>query len=130
MRRNESTGNFNYMFIIAQICGSMSAASAVLGIILLILDWLCCSCIPCCSGDWGLILGACLTQAGTFLIYGQTEFCFEEYSEECKFGPGGIASVVAAGLFYLSSTVICCFPRPKSIMDTMKKKRNRAHDDD
>ena len=76
-RKSDGTSEYDFhiMFIVAQICASCAGVSAVCGLILLLLDWCCVRCC-CCNGDWGFFLGACMLQAGTFLVYGQKEFWY------------------------------------------------------
>ena len=54
---------------------------------------------------------------------------FKEYSTDCKFAPGGVFSVVAAGFFYLVSTILCCFPNPRPVMESLKKDKTGYEDD-
>jgi len=65
---------------------------------------------------------ACVVQGYTFVIYGETEFCFGDNPYGCRLKDGYFA-VAAMVLYYLSSVLICFLPRPVPCFRRRRSKR-------
>eukprot|EP00934_Nitzschia_sp_Nitz4_P004190 Nitzschia sp. Nitz4//scaffold342_size18221//3533//4729//NITZ4_008793-RA/size18221-snap-gene-0.24-mRNA-1//-1//CDS//3329548571//4180//frame0 len=103
----------NVFAIIAQFCAVCGPAFAALGGIMSTVECLFLGSTTCTLG----LIGFCLNMGGivqslTFIIYGQSEFCFGSgVANDCQLGGGAIYSICAAGCFYFSALLWCCLPR-------------------
>lgn len=101
---------FNELFFGAQICAVAAPSFAWCALFLNLLEIVCkfrCSYFL----TWLCLVLAVAAQGGTFLVYGQSEFCVDDGTINCDFGLGAILSLVAAGSYYVALNVYCCMPR-------------------
>ncbi|CAJ1970529.1 unnamed protein product [Cylindrotheca closterium] len=107
--------NFNEWFTIGQIASLAAPALGLIGWILVLSELL----ISQCRFNGSFVLqnvlfiAAFTFQCCTFLLLGQTQFCFYDKMFHCTWEIGSILSIIAASMFYLCSILLCCLSRPK-----------------
>jgi len=113
------SSSFNRVFIASQIASLSAPLLGLVGWTLVLSEVM----ISCCrfQGSFvlqnSLFLGAFLFQCCTFLILGQTQFCFFDGTFNCQWGLGSMISIASASLYYFCSILLCCLPRPNAYLD-------------
>jgi len=110
---------FNEWFTAAQISSLAAPVWGIFGWVLVLSELL----IPCCrfKGSFVLqnvlFLAAFVFQCCTFMLLGQTQFCFYDKLFHCAWENGSIFSMTSASMFYVCSILLCCMPRPNPFRD-------------
>jgi len=113
------TSKFNRFFIASQIASLSAPLLGLIGWALVLSEVT----ISCCRFQGSFVLQnllflcAFVLQCCTFLILGQTKFCFYDGTFNCQWGLASMISIASASLYYFCSVLLCCLPRPNAYLD-------------
>jgi len=126
----DQTYDYNIYFKIAQFAAIVGPAGAALAFFFNVMEWCCCKLQLTFFLTFFLLFLGFVGQGMTFMVYGQTEFCFDDNAtEDCSLELGAYLSIAAASAFYAASVMWCCMPRAQPIMQRGRKSASGDSDD-
>lgn len=98
----------------AQLGALLALVFAVCGMLIIWIEFICCR---FCGGrilEVICFLAATICQGGTFVLF-SSELCTSDLSQPypCALGEGGIISIVAIALYFISAILICSTSKPE-----------------
>jgi hypothetical protein len=99
----------------ARVCGALAAFFGFIALCLILFEFCICKlwCARCLLS--GVYAVAYVCQGITFLIYNNGTFCTAG-GTNCSWGQGSTWSVLALILYFISSCIMCCTPRPDPLL--------------
>lgn len=111
----------NAFVVTSQFCAVIAPCLAFVAISMALCELLFCAFPGSFLGATVFFLAAAGVQGGTFAIFAEPTFCFN--NNGCDVGTAGIYSACAALAFFLSCLLLCCSPRPYPYFES----RGRRH---
>jgi hypothetical protein len=101
----------NEAIITSQLCATIAPSLATIAMVITTIEFCCCFLF---SGSFVttsiLLLSAAGVQGGTFAIFAEPTFCYD--NNGCAVGLAGIYSACASFSFFVACLLLCCSPRP------------------